>query len=306
MKISRTLIILATLVAILALIAAGVGVFYQDGGNPFAFTTVRGDEAEIYGQGLYRFDTSLIAVGYRAIDAVILVLCIPVLVVSILLYRRGSLRGGLVLAGALAFFLYNYGSMAIGAAYNNLFLIYLAIFSASLFALVLALASFDLPSLPSHFTERLPRRGISIFLIVSGIILALIWLLLSILPALLQGKAPAEVSYYTTFITGALDIAIIAPALILTGVLLVRRAPLGYLLSSTMLAFTALLGISLLVAGIAQMLAGVMGIGQFIGFSVPFAILTLIDIYLTIVLLRDCSESATVQAVAPSLHAARA
>lgn len=106
---------------------------------------------QIYGQGLYKYDIPLTAVGYRAADAVTLVLALPLLIISLLLYRRGQLRGGLLLTGVLAYFLYTYGSMAFGAAYNPLFLVYTILFSASLFALVLSLLSFDVQELPAHF-----------------------------------------------------------------------------------------------------------------------------------------------------------
>ena len=193
MKPSRSVTWLASLIAARALVAASVGLFYPNGGSSFPLPTLHGLTAQIYGQGLYANDTSLVAVGFRAGDAVTLVLGVPLLVLSLLLYRRGSLKGGLLLLGVLAYFLYTYGSMAFGAAYNSLFLVYVALFAASLFALVLTMASFDLQGLPSHLSTGLPRLTIGIFLIVSGVILALVWLVLSILPALLQGKAPLEV-----------------------------------------------------------------------------------------------------------------
>ena len=290
MKSSRIVVWLSWLIVVLALVAAGIGLFYQDGGSSFSFTTLREQSVQIYGQGLYRYDIPITAVGFRAADAITLVLALPLLIISIVLYRRGQFRGGLLLTGVLAYFLYNYGSMAIGAAYNTLFLIYVVIFSASLFALVLSLTSFDVQELPAHFSKGLPRRGIGIFLIVSGVILSLVWLVLSIVPALLQGTAPPEVASYTTFITGVVDIGIVAPALIVSGALLLRRTPFGYLLASTMLVFTVTLGTNLLAAGIAQLLTGVVTIGQFIGFTVPFVILTLIALWLTIFLFRTCSD----------------
>jgi hypothetical protein len=195
--------------------------------------------------------------------------------------------------GALAYFLYNYGSIAFGAAYNTLFLVYVALFSASLFGLVLVLTSFDVQGLPTHFTAGLPRRDIGLFLAVSGVILLLQWLVLSIVPALLQGTAPSVVASSTTFITGVVDEGIVAPALIVAGALLLRRTPLGYLLASMMLVFTVALGPNPTAAGIAQLLTGVIGIGQFIGMTLPFAILTLIAIWLTVILFRRFSESAT-------------
>lgn len=290
MKQQSALYWLVPLIAVLALFSAGIGLFYPNDGSPFEFTAVRGETVQIWGQGWYRYDTPIGALSFKAADLVTLFLAIPVLIISFVLYRQGSLRGGLLLTGALAYFLYNYISQGFGAAYNNLFLVYTLLFSASLFGLILALASFDLQTLPVHFADTLPRRGIGIFLIVSGVILSLIWIVLSILPALLQSRAAPEAYYYTTFMTGIVDIGIVAPALLIAGVLMLRRTPLGYLLAATMLIFTSILGPNLTAGGIMQVLAEVITIGQAMAFTVPFVILALIAIWLTVRLFRNFSE----------------
>ncbi len=290
MKTSKTVIWLSALIAGLALIAAAVGLLAQAAGSPFTFTTVRGVTVQLYGQGWYRLDTPIGAVGFMAADLVTLLLAIPLLVIAALLYQRGSLKGGLLLSGVLAYFIYNYGSLAFGAMYNPLFLIYVAIFSASLFGLILVLASIDVAALPACFSERFPQRGTSLFLEVSGVILLLVWLILSILPALFQGTAPLEAAFYTTFTTAVIDIGIVAPALIVVGMLLRRQAPIGYLLTSTLLVFTVTLGVNLTAAGVAQVLTGVISIGQALGFTMPFVMLTLIALGLTISLFRNFSE----------------
>ncbi|HSL29919.1 MAG TPA: hypothetical protein VK900_12020 [Anaerolineales bacterium] len=290
MKQQTALYWLVPLIAVLALLAASIGLFTPGNGTPISFTTVREETVEIWGQGFYRFDTPIGATGFTAADLITLILAIPVLITSILMYRRGSLKGGLLLTGALCYFLYNYLSMGFGAAYNNLFLAYTLIFSASLFGLILALLSFDLKTFPAHFRAGLPRQGIGIFLIVSGIILSLIWLVLSIIPALFAGEAPSEAYYYTTFTTGIIDIGIIAPALILGGVLIRRGSPFGYLLASTLLIFTCILGANLTAAGIVQVAKEVITLGQAMAFTVPFVILTLIAIGFTVVLFRNFSE----------------
>jgi hypothetical protein len=293
MKQQSALYWLVPLIVILALAAAIAGLFWQDGGNTFTFTTVRGETVQIYGQGLYHYDTPLIAVGYKVGDAITLALGIPLLIISIVLYRRGSLKGGLLLAGVLAYFLYTYGSLAIGATYNNFFIIYVILLFASFFGLASTFMSFDVLALPARFSNRLPRRGIGIYLVVSGVILCLVWLLLSIVPALLQGKAPPETGYYTTFITGAVDLGIIAPALIIAGVLFLRREPLGYLLAPVLLVFTVVLGTGLTAAGIAQLLAELVSIGQFIGFTAGFSMLTLFALWFTVIVFHNFSESVT-------------
>lgn len=94
MKTSHTLIWLSSLIMVLALIAAGVGLFWQEGGRPFTFTTLRGETVQIYGQGLYRYDTSIVAIGLKMADAVTLVLAIPLCLLALVLYQHGSLKGG--------------------------------------------------------------------------------------------------------------------------------------------------------------------------------------------------------------------
>ncbi len=288
---SSLVIWLCTLISLLASIAALTGLFWDDSGSSFAFTTLRGDTVQIYGHGLYRYDTTLTAIGFKAGDAVTLLVAIPTLIFSLSSYLRGSLRGGLMLTGTLVYFLYAYGSIAFGAAYNNLFLVYLALLSASLFGVIYTLTSFNLQTLPKHFSPHLPDRGMGIYLIVSSGILILIWLALSILPALLTGKAPAEVWSYTTIVTFVVDLAIVAPALIIAGWMLLQRAPIGYLLASILTIFIAILGLNLLVGGTVQMLMGLIGIGQFIGFVLSFAILTLFAIGFIAILFRNVSDT---------------
>lgn len=281
---------LIPLIALLALVATGIGLFYPNEGSPFSFTAVRGETVQIWGQGWYRYDTPIGALSFKAGDLITLFLAIPILILSFVMYRQGSMRGGLLLTGALSYFLYTYISVGFGATYNNLFLVYVLLFSASLFGLILALTSFDVQALPAHFAETLPHRRIGIFLVVSGIMLSLIWIVLSILPALLQNKAAPEAYFYTTFMTGIVDIGIVAPALLISGILILRRAPLGYLLASTMLIFTCILGPSLTAGGTIQVIEKVITLGQAMAFTVPFVILALIAIGLTISLFRNFSE----------------
>jgi len=281
---------LIPLIAILAAITASIGVFSTSGEGSFMFTTLHNEAVEIYGKGLYRYDTPLIAVGYRVGDAFTLIAGIPLLLISFWLYQRGMLRGKILLTGTLIFFLYNFFSLAIGAAYNNLFLIYILLTMATFLGTIHLLMSFDPERFPSLLTDRLPQRGISLFFIISGVALFGIWLFLSIVPALLVGGVPPELASYTTIITYVIDMGMIAPVLVITGILLRRRQPLGYMLMSVLLIFIDALGISLLAMGIAQQMAGLMNIGQFIGFVVSFAVLTLFSLGFTLALFRNLTE----------------
>jgi hypothetical protein len=172
--------------------------------------------------------------------------------------------------------------------------VYLAQFSASLFAFVYAFTSFDLQILSSHFSARLPRRIIAGFLFAVGLSLVGVWVGLDILPALLQGKTPALASH-TTLPTHALDVGVIAPLAFFAAVLLLGRAPLGYLLAATLLVVSSVLGAAVVALSAAQLLAGVLTIAETVMFVVPFVVLTIAGIWLTVILFRNFSEPARLQ-----------
>ena len=108
---------------------------------------------------------------------------------------------------------------------------------------------------------------------------------------------------YTTFITGVVDMGVVTPALVVAGVLLLRRAPFGYLLASMLLVFTAVLGTNLTAGGIAQLLTGVISTGQFVGMTLPFVLLTLFALWLTVILFRRFSDAPRRATIAGMAHA---
>ena len=292
MRISKAVIGLSSLIVVLALIATGVGLFWQDGGSPFSFTTLRGGTATIYGQGLYRYDSLFAAAGYKGQDAVTLVLGIPLLVLCIVLYRRGSLRGGWLLMGMLAYFLYVYASMALGAAYNSLFLVYIALFSASLFAFVLAFTSIDLQTVSARFSTRLPHRAIAIFLFVSGLLTLFVWLE-PLVGVLVRGQPPKLLAASTTIITDVLDLGIIVPALFLSGALVLRRDPRGYQIAFPLFVIIVILLPVIAASTASQLAAGItFTTGEIVGPISGFLVLGLIALAIIVAMLRSIPGTA--------------
>lgn len=168
-KPTNTLLILSSLIIFLVLIAAGLGVFWQGEGEVFAFQSLRGETLMMHGHGLYYYETVSTAAQAIAQDVVTLLVGIPLLIIALVLYKKGSLRGQLLLAGTLGYFLYTYASYTFGAAYNVLFLLYVSLFSLSLFAFILSIMAIDVSGLPAQFTQKLPRRTIAVFMFVVGL-----------------------------------------------------------------------------------------------------------------------------------------
>lgn len=273
---------LSLFVALLAFIAAAAGLFTRGGDGPFTFTTLRGQTVQILGEGLYRYDTVFNGAGFQGQDLTTLLLGAPLLLVSLALYRRGSLRGGLLLLGALGYVLYVYASMALNAAYNPLFLLYVLLFSAGLYTFVLHFTAFDL----SPLVARLPRRGPALFMFASGLITAVVWAG-PLVAALFSGRPPADLGSYSTFVTYALDLAIITPATLIAGMLILRRRQLGYLMALSMLVLEAMLAPMMAAQTVFQLRAGVEYTPAMIaGPLMGFGILALLAIWVLAAILR--------------------
>ena len=273
---------LVPLIAVLALITAGTGLFSQGGEGPYTFHSLHGQSVDMYGQGLYQNDSLLVGAGFRGTDTVTLFLSLPLLISSYFLYRRGSVKGRLLLIGALFYFLYNGASMTFAASFNPMFLFYTALFSASFFATIIALVRFDTKALVARISPGFPHRSMGIFLIVIGFGTLMLWLSELIGP-LMSGMAPEIMGPYTTLFTHGFDSAVITPTLVITGAYLLQRKPLGYVLAVPLLLFCTLVGVVVLAQTISQALAGLIFspeiyigmIGTWIvmgGFAIGFAV----------------------------------
>ncbi len=292
MRTSSSVTWLCLAIIVLAIAASCAGLFMRQG-EPFSFTSARGDAVRMYGTGLYRLDTIMIGSGFRGQDAVTLFLGIPLLITSLFLYRRGSLRGGVLLVGVLAFFLYVYVSMAFSAAYNNLFLVYAGLMSASFFALAQAFTSVDLGGLTAETLAGLPRRGPAILLIGGGALTFLVWIG-PLASALAQGKTPDLLGPYTTFVTYALDLGIITPACCTAGILMLRRNRMGYRIAFLLFGIIIMLLPVITASTISQVCAGIRFTpGKIIGPIAGFGVIGALAIWAMAAILRSIPARAS-------------
>ena len=256
MKPNNIAIRLALIIIPLALLAAGAGVFWQGTGEPYPFDTLRGETVMIRGHGLYRFDTVNSSSQEVAQDAVTILIGIPLLITGILLARKGTVRGQLLLTGALGYFLYTYGAMCFLTAFNPLFLVYVALFSLSLFGFILSMSNLDVNEVTRHILEGFPRRAIATYFIIVAVFLTLAWLGLTA-AASLTWAPPNGLESAITMVIQALDLGVIVPTSLVTATLLLRKQPWGYALSSVMLLKILTMGTALIAMIINQIIDGV-------------------------------------------------
>ena len=143
------------------------------------------------------------------------------------------------------------------AMYNELFLVYVALLGFSFFSFVLMLGSFDKDSIKEKFSENTKVKVPGIFLVVNGINVGILWLTMVITPLLEGSIYPVDIGHSTTLVVQGLDLALMLPFSIITGILLIKRNPLGYIFGPSYLIFLSILMSALTAKLIAMGMAGV-------------------------------------------------
>ncbi len=260
MENKKVLTILVFSIVLLSLVATLAGIFFKQGPGSYEFTSLHGEQVLIYGKGLYSNMSAIDAPDGIAQDVVTLFLAIPLLVISFFWASKNSLKGKLLLTGTLLYFLFTYLLYMVLIMYNELFLIYVLLTSLSFFAFILVLISYDLGELAASFKHELPVKFIGGFLIFIAIAVGLNWLSI-IVPPLLDGSLiPQEVKHYTTLPVQGLDLAFMLPTAFLSGVLLIKRKPVGYLLAAIVSNFLIIMMTAISAKIFRQFLQGTEGV----------------------------------------------
>jgi len=216
------------LIGLLTLAAAGTGVFvpgfYDDIVDP-------------------RYATGTITA-----DAVSLI-SVPLLGLCIWLARRGSLVARMAWIALIVYLGYAYANYAFDRLYTAFFLAYVAIFGLSGMVIVSLLSRLDVGGLAEATREMPLRRVTAGFLVFTGLILYAIEL------PIILGRIPGDtISGGTPFMV--LDMALVAPLSILTGIWLWQRQPWGAALTGIFLIKAITLMTSFLVADYMDWFAG--------------------------------------------------
>jgi MFS family permease len=207
---SKSAYILTIVIAILSLIATAGG---------------------LLSSALYR-DNFLVTSGWRGNDLVTLFIAVPLLALALVLAWRGSPRARLVWLGMLDYTLYNFAFYLFGTAFNRFFLIYVALFMLSIFALIFGLVQTDVQAIGRQFRDRTPVKWISGYMLFVAAGLTTVYTIQS-LGFITTGQLPPIVTLtgHPTNVVFALDLSLVVPVLVLGAIWLWQRRPWGYVLA---------------------------------------------------------------------------
>ncbi|MCX7841270.1 MAG: hypothetical protein N2559_17670, partial [Anaerolineae bacterium] len=200
---------LSGLLAVVTLIHAAVGAFFP---------------------AIFR-DSAMTAGNAQGTALAMLLIALPVLIVSMILAARGSLRAWLLWLGALSYIFYNAVIFSFAVAFNALFLLYVASLSLSFWAIVVLLIRADVEKLRAQFADNLPVRVFAIYVIAASAIFFVTWIR-QIVPALFESTRPTflDGTILLTSPVHVLDLGFALPISVLGAVWLWQRKGWGDLL----------------------------------------------------------------------------
>lgn len=212
-------------------------------------------------EGLYT-DGAWAREALRGGDLVTLVVAAPLLVLSIALALRRSVLGSAAWLGMLAYSVYNFAYYAFGARFNDAFLLHIAVLALSILAFATALGVIDAGAVARAYAGRRAPRWVGAFLAVVGLAQGLLWVVV-VLRQAITGQALRDIPIDGQHLVFAIDLSLLVPALVVAGVLLWRRTPLGFLLGAAVTLLGAVYQLNLMAAGWFQDRAGVPGVAAF-------------------------------------------
>jgi hypothetical protein len=238
--------------------------------------------------GLYR-DNSFVTAAWYGNDLVTLTLAVPLLIVSLLYSMRNSARSQLVWIGVLDYMLYNYAFYLFGAEFNEFFLIYVVLFTLSMFAMIFGLSSLDVDGIRLRFNVRSPVRWISGYMVFVACGLSFVYIAQS-LGFIMTGQLPPIVmaTGHPTSVVFALDLSLLVPGLVLGAIWLWKRQPWGYVLAVALNVKGALYTLAL---AIGSFTASRTGMPEAAAEMPLWIILTATGTIVSIFLLRSCSRN---------------
>lgn len=234
--------------------AAGFGIFGRGEGTFATVTSVRGETYEMATSGIYAFNSQRLVAEGVGWDIFTLLVAVPALLAALPALATGSFRGQLFVIGALAYFFYQYFMYALAWAFGPLFVLFIAIYAASLVGIVWIAADIGVAGIEQRFSHRFPRRAMAILSITMGVLLLLMWTQ-RIASGLAGDPSGGMLLGSTTMVVQALDLGLIVPLALFTGLMAWRGQAIGYLLSSIvvvqMVAMAAAISAMLLSASVA-------------------------------------------------------
>lgn len=172
--------------------------------------------------------TPLLLVGSKTQDMIFIPLAVILAVLSVVFFKRPGSKLLIAILGLNANFFYGYALYAMQGSYTSIYLIYLAIFSLSIYTLILGMLSFLADCEKNMVQPKGVRISVSVFLYCIVFVLGIVWLI----------RVSADIARHIpqdTYGVFVLDLGIVFPAIAITATRLLRNMKFGMILAGIIL-----------------------------------------------------------------------
>ena len=234
----------------------------------------------LFASGTYH-DNDWARSGFRGNDLVSLAFAVPLLLGSLVMARHGSVKAHVVWLGTLAYALYNYLFYLFGAAFNDLFLVYVGLVALSVWALVLGLISTNPGRVHDELAPDRPSWWVAGNMLLIALFLAVAWISQS-LAYVANGKLPQNIidSGIHISIVFALDLSFIVPAMVVGAWMYWSRNVWGATLAGILVVKAAAYTIALISMSIFAAASDIDGAWRFIPVWLAMSIVSVISCWL--------------------------
>ncbi len=235
---------------------------------------------QIFWPAIYSREAPSSAAGCFATDILDLYLIVPILVVTTVLALRGSMAALMVWAGTLMSLAYNFMIYAFAIHFNAMFLAYCAVLGLCFYGLIGVRKFLATDEIAKAYSAGVPRRLLAatfIFIAVSAA-----WNeVKEDVVAIQAGTIPASIEAgQRTNPIHVLDLSFLLPAMVIAGVMLLRRKKEGFVFAPVLAVTLILISIEVITIIVVMVRRGLTsGMGPAYSFGVAGAVLTVLLVW---------------------------
>ncbi|HBL67666.1 MAG TPA: hypothetical protein DDZ70_03060 [Firmicutes bacterium] len=243
--------VLSIVIIALLIVISATGVLSSDFSKSYEVANQYGDMVKMYGNGIYAHDSYFAAPIFIGTDFMILFIFVPLFLYTYFQNAKGSNNSTkLKLMSVYSVAFYYAASLSFGVTYNRYHLLYIGLFTCTLFGLFSIMRK-----IKSEELNYNPKKGIKVFLILTGVALIVAWMP-EIIQTVISNTSHPLIEVYTTSVTNVLDIGIIGPLCLVCLHLLKKKDKLGIIILASLLKACIIVGIMMITQTIFQILSG--------------------------------------------------
>jgi len=264
---NRLLLIMTVIMAVLMALVSAAGIFIP---------------------GTYAKETANYAAQGTGQDIINLFVVFPFLLVSAFLMNRGSRLFAIIWAGIVVYTAYSYVIYSFGLHFNRFFLAYCAVLGISVYSVILFFTGKQVKGADKWFKPSVPVKIPAFYMFTVAALFYKVWLG-EIIPANISGTTPQSIIDAGLMVNPVhvLDIAIVLPAVIMAGAMLLMKKPFGFIFAPAIMVFCVFMALAIAGMAVVMKSRGFEGAG---GLVVMFSVLTAASAVIFILMVKELKK----------------